>query len=147
MRQAETRIRIVGSSYHKWNRSQAVSSRASRVERHVLHRSPFHALRVSLRSLSRLSRLDIPLAVTQGAHTSSAMATPSSSGTSPSPALSFTLPTSVSENSTEDPNDVEQAEREERRKKLLARTEFAKVSTAFSAHSVQFLSHGSTSRM
>ncbi|EJD07024.1 uncharacterized protein FOMMEDRAFT_165657 [Fomitiporia mediterranea MF3/22] len=54
------------------------------------------------------------------------MATPSSSGTSPSPALSFALPATASENSTDEPNDVDQAEREERRKKLLARMEFAK---------------------
>ncbi|KAL5486216.1 hypothetical protein ACEPAI_7261 [Sanghuangporus weigelae] len=58
------------------------------------------------------------------------MATPSSSGTSPSPALSFTLPTSASENSTDEPNDQDQQEREERRKKLIARTELAKITRA-----------------
>ena len=68
----------------------------------------------------------------------SPMATPSSSGTSPSPALSFALPTSASENSTDEPNDQDQQEREERRKKLIARTELAKVSTRSSCSPVNF---------
>ncbi|KAI5120121.1 hypothetical protein M0805_002205 [Coniferiporia weirii] len=58
------------------------------------------------------------------------MATPSSSATSPSPALSFAMPASASEVSTDDPTDQELAEREERRKKILARTEFAKITRA-----------------
>ncbi|KAH8112753.1 hypothetical protein DFH11DRAFT_1728512 [Phellopilus nigrolimitatus] len=59
------------------------------------------------------------------------MATPSSSGTSPSPALSFTVPATASEKSTDEPNDQDIAEREERRRKILARTEFAKVKRAW----------------
>lgn len=58
------------------------------------------------------------------------MATPSSSATSPSPALSFAVPAtvvSVSDHSTvADPTD--RAERDERRSKILKRTEFAKAS-------------------
>ncbi|KLO11425.1 hypothetical protein SCHPADRAFT_891575 [Schizopora paradoxa] len=57
------------------------------------------------------------------------MATPSSSATSPSPALSFAMPATVSDHSTEDP--TERAERDEHRSKILKRTEFAKVSLHF----------------
>lgn len=56
------------------------------------------------------------------------MATPSSSETSPSPALSFALPATASEVSTEDSAAIEQADRDERRKKILARAELGKVS-------------------
>ena len=56
------------------------------------------------------------------------MATPSSSETSPSPALSFTLPATASEVSTEDSAAIDQADRDERRKKMLARAELGKVS-------------------
>ena len=66
------------------------------------------------------------------------MATPSSSTTSPSPALSYALPArssasdSATSSATSDERDREQdlAEREERRRNLLARAEFAKVSSA-----------------
>ncbi len=47
----------------------------------------------------------------------------------PSPALSFAVPTTVSDHSTEDP--TERAERDEQRSKILKRTEFAKVSFSF----------------
>ena len=69
--------------------------------------------------------------------TTHAMATPSSSATSPSPALSYALPArssasdSATSSATSDERDREQdlAEREERRRNLLARAEFAKVSS------------------
>lgn len=76
-----------------------------------------------------------PATTTTTVHT---MATPSSSATSPSPALSYALParSSASDSATSSTTADEQdlAEREERRRNLLARTELAKVSLLASVH-------------
>lgn len=88
-----------------------------------------HPTRSPLQNALDVDVVHIALPIDTTATHTHLMATPSSSATSPSPALSFAVPTTVSDHSTEDP--TERAERDEQRSKILKRTEFAKVSFSF----------------